>query len=170
MTAPRRGRAGARLLALVAGFAVLGALAGFVWEWWWTPAYGLVEGGTWRAEREVVTRAADGTVMYVIVAAAAGLLGGGAAALLRRKELVTLLGVLVGSAAAAGVMWAVGTTLAPADPVEAATTAADGTRLPDTLRVEGLAPFVLLPATALLTLTTAYLLFPSRTAHSPEEP
>jgi hypothetical protein len=105
---------------------------------------------------------------YVTIALAAGLvLGILAAWLLDRSELATLLAVVVGSALAGYVMYRVGIHLSPADPRELAKTAADGTKLKGTLRVDSWPPRAAFPFGALVGLAFVFLLLSGR---APQEP
>lgn len=153
-----------RVLAVVLAFVVGGAAAGLAWvEVVWTPARGVVQDGRWfPADERALAMTTGGTSTYVAVAAVTGLLLGVLSAVLAaRLELVVLVTVLVGSAAAAYLMWQVGVWLAPPDPAAAAATAADGTRLPGALVVTGATPFLALPAGALAGLTGVFLASPA---------
>lgn len=148
-----------QLALAIAVLAVAGVLAGVVWEWVWTPPHGAVLDHTWKPLDESSLRGQfTGTGWYVVVGSIAGLVGGALVALfLDRQPLVTLLGVLVGSALGAWLMYVVGVALGPDDPVEAARTAKDGTHLLGSLDVSGASPWIALPAGALVALTLVFL-------------
>jgi hypothetical protein len=140
-------------------FAALGALAGVVWFWVWTPPVGLVVDHRWVAGNEAaLTAQFSGTGWFVVVATIAGLLGGVLVALLLdRLPLLTLLAVILGSALATWVMLHVGAALGPADPVRLAQTAKEGIHLPGRLEVSRRSPWIALPAGALIGLTLVFL-------------
>jgi hypothetical protein len=132
--APAIGQAGI-VLAL---FAAVGALAGSIWEWLWTPPVGVVVDHEWLLGLAGLRAEFSATGVYVVVAAVAGLLSGALCSLfLDRAELVTLAAVLVGAVLAGWVMVQVGQALGPPDPRELAETARNGTRLPSDLRIVG---------------------------------
>jgi hypothetical protein len=146
------------VVAVLALFAVGGALAGVVWEWLWTPQDGVVVDGEWLLDTEALRGDFSGTALYVLVAAATGLLLGVLAALLsERHEVATLVAVVAGSALAAWLMWQVGQALDPPDPAQVARTAEDGSRVPGELEVVGRSPFTALPAGALLGLIVVFI-------------
>ena len=152
----------------VAVFAVVGVLAGVVWEWLWTPPTGVVVDHQWLLGLAGLRAEFSATGVYVVVASVAGLLTGALCALfLDRAELVTLVAVLVGAVLAGWVMVQVGQALGPADPRELAETARNGTRLPSDLRITGQiwpprsirdpSPYVAFPAGATLGLAVVLL-------------
>ena len=151
MTASRR-RSAVEIGCVLAAFALAGAVAGFIWERVWTPATGVVVDHQWRpADALALQQQFSGTGWYVVVGAAAGLLVGLVATLLvDRVPVLTLVGVVAGSALAAWVMLRVGVALGPADPSGLAASADDGTRLPAQLEVSGRSPFIAVPLGALL--------------------
>ena len=136
-------RLGPQLGLVVVALAVVGAVAGVVWEWVWTPTVGVVVDHHWTAGDVIgLQHEFSGTGWYVVVGTVAGLVAGMAIALLaRRVPLLTLAAVLVGSALAAWLMVLVGTALGPPDPEVLARTAADGTKLPMQLSVSGYGPW-----------------------------
>lgn len=139
-------------------FAVVGALAGVLWELWWTPPTGVVVEGAWVPDDAGLRELFDGTGQYVVVAFASGLLAGVVCAwLVDRVALLTLISVTAGSALAAWLMLLVGTSLAPPDPALAARSAADGTALPGTLQVSGAGALASLPAGALTGLVLVFI-------------
>ena len=151
------------MLVSVAGglavFAALGALAGVVWEWVWTPAIGIVYDHAWIALNAIeLQQQFSATGWYVVVAVVAGLVGGLLVTLLiGRKPLLTLAAVVVGSVLAAWLMGVVGAALGPADPDSLAKTATDGTRLPMALSVTGLSPWASFPVGALVGVVVVFL-------------
>ncbi|GAA4758802.1 hypothetical protein GCM10023350_50880 [Nocardioides endophyticus] len=158
---------------VVAALAAVGALAGVVWQWLWTPTIGVVVDHHWSAGDAIgLQHEFSGTGWYVIVALVAGLVAGIAVALLAdRVPLLTLAAVVVGSGLAAWLMLVVGTALGPPDPDVAARTADDGTRLPMQLSVTGYSPWGALPSGALLGLLFVFIgLSPRQQASSVETP
>jgi hypothetical protein len=154
-----RGRSG--LVQLVLGVVLLagiGALAGVVWDWVWTPAVGVAVDHAWVAEDEAGLRGQfSSTGWFVVVASGAGLLGGVVVALLwDRIPLLTLLAVVVGSVAGTWLMLQVGAALGPPDPEHLALAAKDGTHLRARLEVSGRSPWIALPVGALLGLLLVF--------------
>lgn len=148
-----------QLALAVAVLAAVGVVAGAVWQWVWTPPTGVVLDHRWVADSEASLRGTfSATGWYVVVGSVAGLVGGALVALfLDRVPLVTLLGVVLGSALGAWLMFVVGVALGPADPQGLAGAADEGTRLPAALAVSGASPFIALPAGALIALTLVFL-------------
>lgn len=144
---------------VVAVLAAVGALAGVVWQWVWTPTIGVVVDHHWTAGDALgLQHEFSGTGWYVVVALVAGLVAGVAVALLfDQVPLLTLAAVVVGSALAAWLMLVVGTALGPPDPDVAARTADDGTRLPAQLTVTGRSPWIALPSGALIGLLFVFI-------------
>jgi hypothetical protein len=158
---------------VVVALAAIGALAGVVWQWVWTPTVGVVVDHHWSAGDAIgLQHEFSGTGWYVVVALVAGLVAGIAVALLAdRVPLLTLAAVVVGSALAAWLMVVVGTALGPPDPDVAARTADDGTRLPMQLTVTGHSPWIALPSGALLGLLFVFIgLSPRQQPPSVETP
>jgi hypothetical protein len=152
---------------VVAALAAVGALAGVVWQWLWTPTIGVVVDHRWTAGDALgLQHEFSGTGWYVAVALVAGLVAGvGVALLVDRVPLLTLAAVVVGSALAAWVMLLVGSALGPPDPTIVARTADDGTRLPMELSVTGRSPWIALPSGALIGLLLVFIgLSPRRQA------
>jgi hypothetical protein len=145
-------------------YAVLGAVAGVVWELVWTPPGQVIEHhqvfyDSYASLRRVFT----GTGLYAIVAAVAGVLLGLAVALLSRgRELLVLALVIVGSAIAAGVMWRVGTLLGPSDPASLAAHATGRTTASGELTVAGKSPFLVWPMASLLMVALVYFASPGQ--------
>lgn len=148
-----------QLILAVAVLAVLGVVAGAVWEWVWTAPKGVVVDHAWVADDEASLRGQfSGTGWYVVVASVAGLVGGAVVALfVDRFPLVTLLGVVLGSVLAAWLMYGVGVWLGPGDPQTLAHAAKDGTHLPGQLQVDHKSPWTALPAGALVALAMVFL-------------
>lgn len=154
---------------VVAAFLVAGALCGWLWELVWDTPSGVVVNGSWFPDPwDAGQRAAfSATGWYVTIAAGAGLVLGALAGLRSRgRELETLVAVVVGSAAAAAVMYAVGVWLGPPDPQSLAADLPDGRRLPGSLGVSGLPSYAAFSFGALLALAVLYL----TVARRPSEP
>ena len=147
-----------RALVVLVTFAAAGALAGVLWHWVWTPPTGVAVGGEFLLDQAGVREAFTGTAWYALIAIGTGLLLGVVLALaLQRWEVVTLVLVLLGSALAAFLMYAVGTALGPPDPAPVAAAADDLTPIPDDLSVSGVSPFLALPGGALVGLTVVFV-------------
>jgi hypothetical protein len=161
---PSHGRSGRGVVVLQFVLAVLvlagvGALAGVVWEWVWSPAVGVVADHQWVAEDEAGLRGQfSGTGWFVVVATVAGLVAGVVVALfLDRVPLLTLLAVVVGSVVGTWLMLHVGSALGPPDPDHLARTAKGGTHLPAQLEVSRRSPWIALPAGALVGLAVVFV-------------
>ncbi|HEY0890160.1 MAG TPA: hypothetical protein VGE38_11165 [Nocardioides sp.] len=153
--------------AVVLVFALAGAACGWLWEWVWDAPTGVVVKGAWYPDPwDAGNRAAfSGTGWYVAIALTAGLLLGlGAGLRSRGRELATLAAVLVGSALAGALMYAVGVWLAPADPEPMAAGLADGQRLRGSLSVSGATSYAAFTVGALLPLAVLYLTVTRRPA------
>lgn len=153
------------VLAIVAVFAVCGALAGWGWHAWWEAPSGVVADRQWYpVPGESGQRADfDGTAKYVVLALVVGLVGGGAAALaLRGQEVAVLVAVVAGSLLGGWLMAVVGSALSPPDPHVLARTAEDGTELTGHLRLPRWSPYTAMPIGALVALVVSYLAVPSR--------
>ena len=147
-----------RLVVVVAAFAVVGALAGVVWEWLWTPPSGVVLDHELLLDGDGLRSDFSGTALYVLVAAVAGLLLSVAlGVVLDRHEVVTLVGVVAGSALAAWLMLRVGVALGPPDPTPLARAAEDYTRIPDALHVSRDSPYTAFPAGAMIGLIVTFI-------------
>lgn len=128
-------------LAVIAAFAVVGALGGLLWYRLWDVPHGVVASHQWYTSEAGLRDDFAGTGWYVAISVVAGLLLGALAAwFLDRSELVTLVAVVGGSALAAYLMLRVGYHLSPPDPDQLARTAADGTKLDGALRVDSWPP------------------------------
>ncbi|WP_426244219.1 hypothetical protein [Nocardioides sp. LHG3406-4] len=142
--------------------AALGALAGVVWEWVWTPPSGVAYRGHWVLDENGLPTEFSGTGWYILIAAAGGIvLGAGTALLTRDGEVASLVTVTLGALLAGWLMFHVGHDLGPPDPATLAAGADDLTAIPGDLRVGGAglhprpyaldsAAFVAFPAGALL--------------------
>ncbi len=152
------GRVLRQALLVLAVTLVVGAFAGVVWEWVWTPPVGVVAHHHWVQDEVGLRGDFSGTGLYVVVAAGAGLLAGLVAAVLARgHEVVTLAALFVGSLLAGWLMYRVGVALGPPDPDVLARSTPSLTRLPGVLTVSGASPFLCLPAGALVGLMVVFL-------------
>jgi hypothetical protein len=151
-------------LLIIAVFAGVGALAGWLWYHLWDVPKGVVSGGQWFTSEAGLRDDFSGVAWYVSISVVAGLvLGTLAAWLLHRSELVTLGAVIVGSALAAYLMLRVGQHLSPPDPHELAKTAKEGTELNGALRVRGWPPRGAFTFGALVGLALVYAVSVTRT-------
>lgn len=154
-------------------YAVLGAVAGVVWEAVWTPPGQVI------AEHQVfydsyasLRRVFSGTGLYVVIGGITSALVALVVTLLARgRELLTLLLVVIGSAIAAAVMLKVGTALGPADPASIAEHTVKRTSVPGALTVQGKSvlgvksPYLIWPMSSLLVLALVFFAWP--TSHLP---
>ncbi|MFZ2016128.1 MAG: hypothetical protein WAV00_20100 [Nocardioides sp.] len=149
-------------IAVLAAYVVVGALAGAVWEWVWTPPAQFVQQHQlYYVDYSALRRVFDGTGLYVLVAAiASALVALVVCVVTRRHELLTLGLVILGSVLAALVMRQVGYALGPPDPAIAAAHAADGTRLRDHLQVAGVTPLLVWPMTSLFMVALTFFAWP----------
>lgn len=130
-----------RAAVVLATFAVVGAIAGVVWEWVWTPPLGIVYRGEWILEPSGPDYDFSGTGWYVVIALVAGLITAAVLGwVLVAGELTTLVAAAVGSVLAGWLMFTVGHTLGPPDPRPLAEARDDLERLPSDLRVAGSDP------------------------------
>lgn len=149
------------LLALVA-YAVVGVVAGIVWEWIWTPPDQIVRNGqVFYTSYESLRRVFTGTGLYVLVGGVAAALTSLVVCLLTRgRELVTLATVLVGSCVAAAAMRFVGPMLGPDDPLSVAKP--KGTEVvPGQLTVNGFSPYLVWPMVSLFVLALVFFALPT---------
>jgi DivIVA domain-containing protein len=150
------------LLVLLA-YAVVGVVAGVVWEWIWTPPGEVI------AQHQIfydgypsLRRVFTGTGIYVLVGAgASAVVALSVCALTRGRELLVLVLVLVGSAIGAALMWRVGTHLGPSDPTGLAAHTVARTPVSGNLTVAGKSPYLVWPMTTLLVLAIIYFAWPS---------
>ena len=149
------------LLTLLA-YVVVGAVAGVVWEWVWTPPGQVVrDHQVFYTSYESLRRVFTGTGLYVVVGAvAAALIAFVVCLLTRGRELITLATVLVGSCVAAALMRLVGGLLGPPDPLSVAKPS--GTQvLPGQLTVHGFSPYLIWPMVSLFVLAVVFFAWPS---------
>ena len=138
--------------------AVVGALAGLVWEWWWTPPTGMVKRHAWVVDFYESRALFSATAIYVVLGLLGGILVGVTSAyFVDRVELVTLASVAAGSVLAAWLMLQVGAALAPPDPAVLAQTSPNKTVLPGTLEVSGDWALGAFPAGAMLGVAVIYI-------------
>jgi DivIVA domain-containing protein len=149
------------LVTLVA-YLVVGAVAGAVWEWVWTPPDQVVrDNQVFYTSYQSLRRVFTGTGLYVVVGGVAAALMSLVVCLLARgRELVTLATVVVGSCAAAAMMRLVGGLLGPDDPLTAAKPA-DTQVLPGQLTVHGFTPYLVWPMVTLFVLAVVFFAWPS---------
>jgi len=158
VTSSPNGRTVARLALVLVAFLVVGAIAGAVWEWLWTPPTGVSVEGEWYLDAEGVQDDFSGTGLYVLVAVMTGAVLGLVSALSARShELITLAVVAAGSLAAGWVMALTGSTLGPPDPRPLAGKLDDYTAIPADLRVVGAAPYAAFPTGALTALAACFV-------------
>lgn len=164
LSSGRNGRPGAMRVIFVAleilvAYAIVGLVAGFVWEAVWTPpAQTVQQHQIFYDDYVSLRRGFTGTGLYVVVAVIASATTALVVALLTRgRELLMLLVVLVASALAAAVMWKVGISRGPADPAAIVKTAADGTKVSGNLVVSGRTPYVAWPMTSLFVMALVFL-------------
>jgi hypothetical protein len=162
----RGGPARTVLLVLLA-YAVLGAVAGFVWERLWTPpGQVIVQHHLLYDSYSSLRQVFAGTGLYVLVGAvASALLALGVTVLVRGRELLVLVTVIVGSTIAAALMWRVGTVLGPDDPAGLAARTAARTTVQGNLTVAGKSPYLIWPMTSLFVLALVYFAWPASFAH-----
>lgn len=144
-------------------YAVLGVVAGVVWEWIWTPPGQIIDRhqvlfDSYASLRRVFT----GTGLYALVGGlTSALIALAVTTLTRGRELWVLLFVIIGSAIGAGLMWRVGTHLGPADPASIAAHTSGRTAVHGNLTVSGKSPFLVWPMTSLFVLALIYFAWPS---------
>jgi DivIVA domain-containing protein len=151
------------ILSLLA-YVVLGAVAGAVWEWVWTPPDQVVrDNQVFYTSYESLRRVFTGTGLYVVVGGVtAAVISLVVCLLARGRELVTLATVLVGSCVAAALMRLVGGLLGPDNPLSAPSPS--GTEvLPGQLTVNGFTPYLVWPMVSLFVLAVVFFAWP--TAH-----
>jgi hypothetical protein len=155
---------GAALLVLevLVAYALVGLVAGLVWEAVWVPPDQVVQQHqVYAVDYASLRRMFTGTGLYVIVAAVASTLTALVVGLLtRRREVVVLVAVALGSGLAAGMMREVGISRGPVDPTTLAASAADGVHLPGALDVSGFSPYLVWPMMSLLVLAVVFFSWP----------
>lgn len=114
-----------RLGAVVAAFLAAGALAGVLWERLWSAPDGVVFHGHWYIEPAGPDVSFQAVALFVLIALPVGVVLGVLAGLWRGHETAMALTVLVAAGLAGVVMYAVGTSLGPADPQALAAGAPD---------------------------------------------
>ena len=157
-------------IAVVLTYVVVGALAGVVWEWLWSPPDQVVQQHQlYYADYGSLRRVFTGTGLYALVSVVASALVALTAGLLtRRHELLMLGAVLVGSLAGAYTMHTVGVALGPPDPAKLAAIAADGTHVSGQLEVHGKSPYLVWPMVSLFVLALVFFAWPGhRSAKGP---
>jgi hypothetical protein len=156
------GSAARTVLLVLLTYAVVGAVAGVVWEWVWTPPGQVItQHQVFYDSYASIRREFTGTGIYVLVAVGGGALAAFASCLLGRgRELLVLVMVLVGSAVAALVMRWVGTTLGPGDPASLAAHTVARTRVSGKLTVAGKSPYLAWPMASLFVLAILYFAWP----------
>jgi hypothetical protein len=155
------------VIEVLIAYALVGLVAGLVWEGVWTPPTMVVQQHqAFYADYQSLRRVFTGTGLYVIVGAAASVLTALAISVLtRQREVLVLVAVTLGSAMAALVMREVGVSRGPADPTVLAKTTANGSHLSGALDVSGHSPYLVWPMTALFVLALVFFAWPrSRSA------
>jgi hypothetical protein len=160
------------VVVVLVAYALVGVVAGIVWERVWTPPAEIVQQHKpYYVDYGSLRRVFTGTGLYVLVGGVASAVVALVVSLLtRRRELVTLLAVAIGSTIAALLMWKVGVRLGPSDPKAAAATAADNTLLPGSLAVSGRSPYLIWPMTSLFVLALVFFAWPGARAADPDPP
>lgn len=156
-----------RVLSVLVLFVAGGGAAGVLWERLWDAPTGLVYEGRWYLEPAGPDVSFEGIALFVLIAFPLGLVLAVLSGMWRGHEVDTVLAVLVGACLAAGVMYAVGSALGPADPQALAAGQPDYTALDGDLELtapdHGRVPWhstalVALPAGAMAGLVCTYLL------------
>ena len=147
-------------------YAVLGAVAGAVWELVWTPPTQVITQHQVYADSYASLRGVfTGTALYVVVGAVTSALAALAVTMIvRGRELLVLLLVLLGSALAAAIMHRVGMSLGPPDPATIAAHTAGRATVQGKLDVQGRSPYVMWPVASLVVLALVYFALPGRAA------
>jgi hypothetical protein len=118
---------------IVVGFLVAGSAGGVLWERLWEPTTGMAYGNEWYLEPAGPDLAFRAIALFVLIAYPLGVGLAAVVGLRRDGELATVVTVLVAATLAGIVMYAVGTSLGPADPQALAAGAPDYTPLPGNL-------------------------------------
>ncbi|MDR7253883.1 putative membrane protein [Nocardioides sp. BE266] len=157
-----------RLVVVVVAFLAAGAGAGVLWERLWHAPAGVTYKGHWYIEPAGPDVSFQGIALFVLIAFPLGILLGVLVGLWRGHETAVALTVLVAASVAGFVMYAVGSSLGPADPQALAAGAADyttditgglGLTAPDHDRVPWHSTALLvLPTGAMAGLVVTYLL------------
>lgn len=152
---------------VLAAFVLAGAGAGVLWERLWDAPPGLTYQGQWYLEPAGPDVSFEGVALFVLIAFPLGLVLGALTGIRRGHEVSTVLVALVAASAAAVVMYAVGSSLGPADPQVLAAGQPDYTPLSGDLALTAPDPgrppwrstaLVALPAGAMAGLVGTYLL------------
>lgn len=159
-------------LAVVLAYVVVGAVAGVIWEWVWSPPQQVVsDHHLFYTDYDSLRRVFNGTGLYAVVGGLASAVMAVVACLLaKRTELLMLAAVIVGSLLAAYTMHAVGVALGPDDPAKVAAVAANGTIVSAQLEVAGKTPYLVWPLVSLFVLSLVFFAWPDRSADRPEAP
>jgi hypothetical protein len=160
------------VIEVLIAYALVGLVAGLVWEAVWTPPTEVVQQHqAFYADYQSLRRVFTGTGLYVLIGAVASMLTALVIALVtRQRELLILVSVTLGSAMAAFVMREAGLSRGPSDPVAGARTAADGTHLRGALEVSGHSPYLIWPMTSLFVLALVFFAWPRSRADDPVGP
>lgn len=154
-------------VAVLAAGAGLGALGGWLWYSWWAPPatgriYETASGIRWYpdpwdpGQHQVFA----GTAGYVVVGLAGGVVLGLIALVVgRRQAYAALAALVVGSALAASVHYAVGVAMSPPDPQTYATEEHVEDEYPAAIEVTGWSPYLVWPGGALAGFCAAVALF-----------
>lgn len=127
-----------RVLLLTAAGCVVGAVAGLVWHWVWTPPTGAAWQGEFHLDPVGVRREVSATGWFTVIGLFTGVgFGTVAAYFSHRREVATLLGVLLGSLLLAWAMLVVGHLTGPPDPHVVARTTGDWEPIISDLRLAG---------------------------------
>lgn len=150
------------VLEILIAYALVGLVAGLVWEAVWTPPDQVVQQHqVFPSDYQALRRIFTGTGLYALVAFAGSVLTALVVSLLtRRRELVVLAAVTLGSGLAAVVMREVGISRGPVDPTTLAASAAEGDHLPGALDVSGFSPYLVWPMASLLVLAVVFFAWP----------
>jgi len=160
-------------LAVLAAYALVGLGGGWMWHELWQPSSGVVINHRWYPDGAGLRHDFSGTALYVLVAVGLGVAMGVVFAIVGgARPVVTVVSCLLGAALAGWLMLWLGERLGPADPVEAARHADDGTTLPSALTVSGLPPLFAFALGSLAALGVIFTLFGGKTpeAHFAGEP
>ncbi len=151
------------VVAVVVAGGGVGAVGGWLWYLWWGPANSgeIYDTAAWGPRwfdlsDEGLAHQFSGPAEYTLVALGLGIVLGILAGVLGRRQAVAALGgLVVASALAAYLAWAVGTALSPPDPQQYATKANACTddepckQYPAAIEVSGWTPFLCWPIGAL---------------------
>ncbi len=163
---PAVSRAVLMVVGVLVAYAVVGLVAGVVWERVWTPPSQVVQQHqVFYADYASLRRVFTGTGLYAIVAVIASAVVALVVGLVTRgRELLVLATVVLGSALASLVMWKVGVRLGPPDPAAAAAHLADGRQVPGALAVSGHSPYLVWPMTSMFVLALMFFTLPAARA------